>query len=38
MLAREWNNIFERDKGNLYGLPCVATTACVTTAGYDVEL
>ena len=34
ILAREWNNIIERDTDILYGLHCVATAVCVIVAGY----
>ena len=34
MLERDWNNIWERDKEDLYGLCLVATAVCVIITGY----
>ena len=38
VLAREWNNIIERDNDDVYGLRQIATTACVIIAEYYTGL
>ena len=34
VLERNWNDIWDRGKGNIFALRCVATAACVIIAGY----